>query len=483
MVDTLLAAASRQLRNNEEWQTGYRAYIRRPANPALSDAARAVLQRLYDQQGYGILTGQHEYLEAPYSYTNDIKKLTGQYPAVKGVEFGGITGQTPEQLAAYRWGVVAACREWHAGGGMITATYHAAYPGAQLTWEMVQRATSQAEFNQIVTPGTALYNNLMADLDNVAQYLLQLRDDGIPVLWRPYHEMNGGWFWWGQKNNFAALWEIIFDRFTNYHKLDNLLWVWSPNANNPATDAATFYPGHNRVDVLGKDIYGGDYKADHYTELLQIGQGKLMAITECDVLPDMDCLRTRQPVWSWFMAWGKLLAEKNTQAAIKAVYAVPYSITRGQQAKLAASLAAEVDNFTGDGLTGRYYVGKDFGKLSLSKVVSQVDFNWQKSTPVGSWDMSAVWSGYLRPNESGEHTLIIRTSGGARLYMDGDPVIDNWLGGPAAEFSVKVKLEAGRYHAIKLEYFNTSNPAAVQFAWAQPGQEREVIPKMCLYSS
>lgn len=480
----LLQSASLQIKENEEWQAEYKAYIRRPANPKLSGPARAVLQRLYDQQGRGILTGQHEHLEAPYSYSNDIKKLTGVYPAVKGVEFGGITGQTPEQLAAFRRGVVAACKEWHAGGGIVTANYHVAYPGAPLTWEMVQRATTQGEFEQIVTPGSVQYDNLIADLDSVAVYLLQLRDAGIPVLWRPYHEMNGGWFWWGKKNNFATLWEIMFDRFTNYHGLNNLLWVWSPNAPNQWSDAVKdYYPGHNRVDVLGSDIYGGDYKADHYTELLQVGQGKLMAITECEVLPDIDRLRTRQPLWSWFMAWGKLLAEKNAPTAIKAVYADAYAISRGQAAKPAAELKAFADTSTGNGLHGIYFIGRNFDKYKLEKDVDQINFDWQKSTPVGSWEMSAVWSGYLRAPDNGAYRLYIKTSGGARLFIDGEAVIDNWMSGPVTELATKIELESGRYYAIKLEYFSSSSPAAVQLAWESPGQAHEVISRECLYSS
>ena len=58
----------------------------------------------------------------------------------------------------------------------------------------------------------------------------------MPVLWRPYHEMNGDWFWWGKKtgpSGHRALWRMMYDRFVNYHGLNNLLWVWNANAPAP----------------------------------------------------------------------------------------------------------------------------------------------------------------------------------------------------------------------------------------------------------
>lgn len=482
-ADSLLAAASRQLRENEEWQTGYRAYIRRPANPALSDSARAVLQRLYDLQGRGILTGQHDYFESPDEWNNKIMALTGQYPAVHGYELGAIGGQSDAEVSKQYGSIVWSATNSHKAGALVTMSWHAVLPGLSYEWENAHRSLLQEEFDKYVTSGTSENTALITEIDKVAVPLKALRDAGVPVLWRPYHEDNGDWWWWGCKSNFAEIWELLFDRLTNHHELNNLIWVWAPNANNQwSDDAVDFYPGHNRVDVLGMSLYNGDYAQEYYQALLRIGQGKLIAITECDKLPDLDKIRTRMPLYSFFMAWGKLVKEANTDAVIKAAYSNPYAVNRDQAEKATIALAATIDNSTGDGLAGRYYVGRDFGKLALSKVVPQIDFTWAKSTPVGSWEMSAVWSGYLRPQASGDHTLIVKTTGGVRLYLDGEPVIDNWLGGPAAEFSAAVKLEAGRYYALKLEYFNTSNPAGVQLAWEQPGRVREVIRQEHLYS-
>ena len=97
-------------------------------------------------------------------------------------------------------------------------------------------------------------------MDDVAGLLRELQDEGVVVLWRPYHEMNGGWFWWGGKtrDSFTKLWTNLYERLTHHHSLSNLLWVYSANAE---FDAATGdgvlaeYPGSAYVDVVGMDVY------------------------------------------------------------------------------------------------------------------------------------------------------------------------------------------------------------------------------------
>ncbi|MDT3426377.1 mannan endo-1,4-beta-mannosidase [Paenibacillus forsythiae] len=453
-----------------------------PVNPDISIQARSLLERLYAVRGKGILTGQHEYLEAPYTYSEHIKVLTGVYPALKGVEFGGITGQTAEQLNNQRQNVVTACESWHAAGGLLTASYHAAYPGASPLWEQVQRKTTQAEFDQIITPGTEKYSALLADIDSVAVYLKQLRDAGIPLLWRPYHEMNGDWFWWGRKNNFSALWEIMYDRFVRYHGLNNLLWVWSANANNQWSDEARrYYVGHNRADVIGMDIYNNDYRQDYYLDLRDIGEGKPIAITENGQLPNMANLRTRQPQYSWFLTWGRELTKNNSDAAIQNVFHDPYALSRGEEPS--PPDMPPPDTTVGDGLLGNYYIGKDFNTLRLTKVIPVVDFNWKKNTPVGNYTMSIRWTGFIKQEYTEMYVLYTNASDGVRLYIDGRLMIDNWTVQSTTEKSAALPLEAGKYYYIELEYFNNGDPEAViQLLWSSGSQSKEVIPQSRLYS-
>lgn len=125
----------------------------------------------------------------------------------------------------------------------------------------------------------------------------------------------------------------MFDRFTSYHKLHNLLWVWSPNAKNQWCDEpAEYYPSGDKVDVLALDIYDGDFKGSHYDSLWDLGRGKLIAIGENGELPSPTLLAKSQPKWSYQMTWGKLLYEKNTDAVIRAFMNDSFVFTRDEYA-------------------------------------------------------------------------------------------------------------------------------------------------------
>ncbi|NJJ38389.1 glycosyl hydrolase [Paenibacillus apii] len=190
--------------------------LKEPVNPNISPSARALLSYLYQLQGKAIISGQHEYLESPNQFSPYIFSVTGKYPKLKGVEFGAINGQSDQTTYNQRANVVNACKDWVLNkGGIITATYHAAFPGTANTWANVQADCTPEQFEPIITPGTDLYNALIEDIDQVAVHLKALRDADVPVLWRPYHEMNGTWFWWGGQPKFNNLWEIMYSRYVN----------------------------------------------------------------------------------------------------------------------------------------------------------------------------------------------------------------------------------------------------------------------------
>lgn len=94
---------------------------------------------------------------------------------------------------------------------------------------------------------------MMADIDDVARELLKLRDAGVPVLWRPLHELNGDWFWWGKcgPEAFQRLWKLLYTRYTETFGLNNLIWVFGYTSQ---PDAA-WYPGDAYIDIAGADNY------------------------------------------------------------------------------------------------------------------------------------------------------------------------------------------------------------------------------------
>ena len=244
---------------------------------------------------------------------------------------GGIMGQSDSELYRQRQEVVNSAVRWHQNGGVVVMTWHAVFPGTASRWENVQRKIKAEEFEQIVTPGTDLHKAWLRDIDQVAKHFKVLRDNKVPVLWRPYHEMNGGWFWWGKQDRFAELWELLFDRFTRYHGLHNLLWVWNPIVPNEwGDDIEPYYPGTDRTDVLAFDIYDGNYQLAYYEMLQQLGEGKPIAIGENGLLPNAATLAAEQNYYVWFMTWGKEL-ERNEKSQILELYANPTILNRNEK--------------------------------------------------------------------------------------------------------------------------------------------------------
>jgi len=145
-------------------------------------------------------------------------------------------------------------------------------------------------------------------VDVIAWFLKQLREAKVPVLWRPYHEMNGGWFWWGKKDGedgYKKLWHMLYDRLVNFHKLNNLLWVYNTNEVKDNVDPhKTYFPGHDVVDILATDVYSEGFNQLNYDQLLKLAKGKPVALGEVGTPPSLEKLN-EQPRWVWFMNWGE----------------------------------------------------------------------------------------------------------------------------------------------------------------------------------
>lgn len=303
-----------------------------PVNPDASREARALLafvHRVSAEQR--ILAGQHDYNSALGQWSRRAEELTGHAPAVWGTDFYWSSGEDPGERVAEE-----AIRR-HRSGQIVTLMWHVGRPtdDAPYPWaESVQAELTDAEWRALVTPGTPVHERWLAQVDRLASHLTRLRDAGVPVLWRPYHEMNGVWFWWGARpgpDGFQKLYRMLYDRLVNHHHLDNLLWVWDANAPRdiPEDEAfayADFYPGHDVVDVLATDVYHFDYEQDEYESLLALADGKPIALGEVGELPKPEILDA-QPAWSWFMVWSSWLESANTPERVRAVYDSPRTLT------------------------------------------------------------------------------------------------------------------------------------------------------------
>ena len=302
-----------------------------PVNPDASPEARALLRFVYEQRGRALISGQHNYNHEPSRYSQRAEEIAGTAPALWGTDFilNGTEDPGPR--------IVAEAIRRHRDGQIVTLMWHAGRPqdDPPFGWSTsIQGELTDAEWRELTTPGTRLHGRWQRQADVVAGYLARLRDAGVPVLWRPYHEMNGVWFWWGDKKGpggYAKLYRMLFDRFVSHHRLNNLLWVWNANAprdipKDQAYAYADFYPGARYVDVLATDVYNFDYEQKDYDELLRLARGKPIALGEVGELPKPEILDA-QPLWSWFMVWANWLETHNPPQRVKDVYAYPRTVT------------------------------------------------------------------------------------------------------------------------------------------------------------
>lgn len=294
----------------------------KPVNTNATKEAKELLEYLYSLKGKYILSGQHNYSHELLRSTDSVKTITGKLPVVWGTDFLG-NEKTRRDL------VDESIRQYRKGS-IVTLMYHQVKPFDHDSLgfsKSVKGRVTDEQWEQIVTPGTPYYNMLIEKIDAVAFYLKQLQEAGIPVLWRPYHEMNGMWFWYGNRpgpEGFVKLWKIMYDRYVNHHKLNNLIWVWNANAprdwkDDEAYPYHLFYPGNEYVDVLAADIYKNDYKKSHHDQLIEMGKGKVIALGECGILPTPEVLK-EQPQWVWFMDWATFIWQHNDPEKVRELY-------------------------------------------------------------------------------------------------------------------------------------------------------------------
>ena len=306
----------------------------KPVNENATKEVKELLNYLYKNDDDHLLAGQHCYNHEMNKYMERVKEMTGKYPALWGTDFiwGGETDRGPQ--------IVEETIKKHKEGYIITLMWHAGRPidDPPYRWrQSIQGELTDQEWEELVTPGTEINKRWQKQADQVAVYLKQLQEAGVPVLWRPYHEMNGVWFWWGDKkgeDGFMKLWKMMYDRYVNHHKLNNLIWVWNANAPRdiPKDEAFSYhhyYPGHEYVDVLATDVYHFDYEQKDYNELLELADGKVIALGEVGQLPKVEILEA-QPKWAWFMVWSGWIETANSEERVEDVYNYPPTLTHDE---------------------------------------------------------------------------------------------------------------------------------------------------------
>lgn len=285
-------------------------------NKAASEAAVKLYDFLCSIKGNAILSGQQECCkdETKGDELSYIKKVSGQLPAILGLDY----------ISNDFDGVNRRAAKWHKEGGIVSICWHWGIPPYGLGYPSSQESVDMKE---LLTPGTALYEGMLANMDEVAAALLKLQEANIPVLWRPLHEFDGAWFWWGKggAKPFIDLWRLMYDRFTNVHKLNNLIWVLGYSHEMHEG----WYPGDEYVDCIGGDAYTEGIHEELYHWIKKVTDKEMpICHHENGSIPEPGLLAARHIDWCWFLTWHTIhIHEQNSADYVNYVYNHPYVIT------------------------------------------------------------------------------------------------------------------------------------------------------------
>jgi mannan endo-1,4-beta-mannosidase len=241
------------------------------ADPDATPAAKAILayiRGLAGKKDKRVLSGQFLNFapNATLALPEAIHEASGKWPAYVGVDYMDFATKGIDTGAANRVAI-----DYWGQGGLVEVNVHLPDPTNPEGGGLRDKGV---DLTQLVKDGTPANAAWLAELDKIAAGLRQLDDAGVVVLWRPFHEMSGGWFWWGGKPpaDFVALWRQMFAYFTDVKHLHNLVWIYSPNAGSKAGD---YYPGDGFADMVGLDAYTDFVDADHikgFAALLKTGK-------------------------------------------------------------------------------------------------------------------------------------------------------------------------------------------------------------------
>jgi len=216
------------------------------------------------------------------TYIDALADMSGRHVGLMGADFGFFSSNDyPVQTLIDHWNE----------GGLVTVNWHVDNPfvaGYNPYWNTVENK-SKIDFDLLLRDSEygQVRTNYRTELDNIAGALQELRDAGVTVIWRPFHEMNGDFFWWGandynnQQTNeadFRKLWIDLYNTLTFDYGLDNLIWTYSVIPDHGwNADVTAFYPGSDYVDLVGMDYYGANPDFPDYDALKSLGKTIVMS--------------------------------------------------------------------------------------------------------------------------------------------------------------------------------------------------------------
>ncbi|MES2463961.1 MAG: glycosyl hydrolase [Armatimonadota bacterium] len=312
-----------------------------PVDAKATRTTRRLLKQITAKYGSATLSGQYGEAESKY-----IQVASGRLPAILGADLMEYSpsrrarGADPKGLAEHLIQMAKSGSK-----PLLTLSWHWNAPAGLLDRELRQpdgkvvdarwykgfytNATTFDFAAALADPKSENYRLLLRDMDAIAVELAKFARAGIPLLWRPLHEADGGWFWWGARGAgpFVLLWKLLYHRLTVVHGLHNLLWVASSGLK------PEWYPGDAFVDVVGIDSYPADpadaLAGDWRTLLARFDGRKPLALTEFGAVPDIMRMHRYGVRWAYFVTWSGR-PQKMGQAAVKRLYQAPKVVNRAR---------------------------------------------------------------------------------------------------------------------------------------------------------
>ncbi|KAJ5597891.1 Endoglucanase H/Glycosyl hydrolase family 26 [Penicillium hordei] len=271
---------------------------------AATPRAKELLKYVQSQYGSHYIAGQQELSSLEW-----VKENTGVTPAILGTDLmnyspsgvaHGTKSQTIEQAIKFdkEGGINALVWHWYAPNCLLDTDKEPWYSG------FYTKATCFNVASALSRRGNGTDHRLLIrDIDAIAVQLKRLSDADVPILFRPLHEPEGGWFWWGAKGPapFKKLWDIVYDRITRVHNIHNIVWVCN-------TADSKWYPGNDKCDIATIDYYGdaGDHGVlgDKFHELQNVTKSeRVLALAEVGNIPDPELQAKEHVPWAYWMTW------------------------------------------------------------------------------------------------------------------------------------------------------------------------------------
>lgn len=352
-----------------------------PCDKNATPEVKGLMKYLHDMYGNHMLTGQQEIygnghtIDEPAGYSGDellgyesefewIKKNFGVYPAIRGFDL-----MNTNPLYGWDDGTTERMIEWGKKGGIPTVCWHINLPtdfanyevGDEVDWKVCSYDPKDITGFSVANAskkGTKEYEYVQLATKLLAEQLLKVQEENIPIIFRPYHEAQGNydvyqpgtgaWFWWGQDGPepYKALWKQMYTTLTEEYGLHNLIWEYN---SYDYESSAAWYPGDEYVDIIGYDKYNvknnrhdgntsgpnEDAISNTFYKLFDIANNKKMvSMPENDTVPSIDNIMIEKANWLYFCIWYDngtenflSSSEYNNPETLKEIYQSEYCIT------------------------------------------------------------------------------------------------------------------------------------------------------------